>query len=128
MGRLLKNAEEKALIKAKAEAERQGKIIHEIELKARERQGRIDAVETKHQAELNVYRYRCETYLAGEDCFTRLCWFIGQYGAQRKKYKNEEWNNIVAAAGLSELKDYLNTLGSGPLMVPKKKQVDPLED
>ena len=128
MIKLLKSQEEKELLKAKAEAERQQKIIAELEAKERQRQDKINQVERKYQTELTHYQYRCQTFLANQDCFTRLCWFISDRGPHRTKFSDQEWEGIIKAAGLSELKDFINKTGSGPEQPPKKQVIDPLED
>lgn len=128
MGKYLKSSEEKALLKAQKEKAEQDKIIGAITEKQHQREAILAAVEEKHRVELSHYNYRCETFLANQDTFTRLCWFIGHRGIHRKKFSDVDWDQIVKDSGLSELQSFINKTGTPGEQPPVKQTIDPLED
>jgi hypothetical protein len=54
--------------------------------------------------------------------FDHLCWFIAAAGEYRKKYTtNEEWLSVVKGAGLVEIMEHINSIGTPVEKPPPKK-------
>jgi len=121
--KLLKSKEEKELLKAKAEAERQAKIIAEYEKKGAQRQAKINALENEYSRQMADYNFRCENNYIHLPPFERLVKLIldssksldspGYYIKQNAKYYN-----------VQEIIDLINKTGQPGVAPPQKKEYD----
>ncbi len=113
--KLLKDKEEKELLKAKKEAEQAAQKIKAFEAVEALRKGKIDQAEREYQKALADSRFRCEQYAAGSEPFRRLIFLIREctkapnfwmYYSENFKYYNlkefAEFVNKTCPEGMKE--------------------------
>jgi len=127
--KLLKSKEEKEFLKAKAEAERQAKIIAEYEKKEQQRRVKIAAIDAENNRVKVDFEFRCVNYYHNLEPFSRLVKLIldanksvdspGYYIKTNAKFYN-----------LQEVIDLINKTGQPAATPPRKKEIniEELED
>jgi len=120
---LLKLSEKIQKEKAIKEAEKQRQIIAEIDAKERERQSKIDQVESKYASEMTMYQIACTQRGANAPAWVRLCLLAHEQNI--RAYTPNEYDGLIKQFNLEPFALMLEKL-CPPIKPPVKQVIDPL--
>jgi len=126
--KLLKTIEEKMLERAKKEAEKNTKIIEEIQQKATERQGQLDSMKRDFENRTRDYQYRCNAFFVNQPASLRFALFCGWYCSQVNKTPVADLLETARKMNVLDILQNLDKIGQPGEIAPVEPDYNVIEE